>query len=195
MPSKFFFVSNSVWRSRVHKNLSLSKLTIRLSHKRRRQQQYHEKKASECFNFDIFSVEFSVFFFVYSPMVLVRLRHIVYLALLLCQLYSDYRCIFMRYLCLFMHLFFRTRNVSFNLSRFSNRSEWRGKWFSIENTNKKIKKYESLKMLLRCNLKINCKAAGDPKTFRKLLNSFSFVCVFFKWIEWHLFENKRLYQQ
>lgn len=72
-------------------------------------------------------------------MVLVRLRNIVYLALLLCQLYSDYRCIFMRYLCLFMHLFFRTRNVSFNLSRFSNRSEWRGKWFSIENTNKKLR--------------------------------------------------------
>lgn len=42
-----------------------------------------------------------------------------------------------------------------------------------------MKKYESLKMLLRCNLKINCKAAGDPKTFRKLLNSFSFVCCFF----------------
>lgn len=35
--------------------------------------------------------------------------------------------------------FFRTRNVSFNLSRFSNRSEWRGKWFSIENTNKKLR--------------------------------------------------------
>lgn len=112
-------------------------------------------------------------------MVLVRLRHIVYLALLLCQLYSDYRCIFMRYLCLFMHLFF-VHEMFLSICQDSRIAvNDVGNDFQLKIRTKKIKKYESLKMLLRCNLKINCKAAGDPKTFRKLLNSFSFVCCFF----------------